>query len=145
MHATHVSTQKGRGGTNLAKWQTWTKCLFVEMKDNVISPSHFIVIIVKKEIFAFVITTLQTTETPCLLESKIEVIIYVHHLHFTPSYFLSIPCIWPKCPSKFSTKKNSKKTSSLNLIERNGTFWISNLSQSKYYNLKVEWRAQNMT
>jgi hypothetical protein len=33
----------------------------------------------------------------------------------------------------------------LNLIETNGTFWISNLSQSKYYKLKVEWRAQNMT
>lgn len=141
----HVSTQKRRGGTNLAKWQTWTSCLFVEMKDNVTSPSHFIIVIVKKNIYAFVITTLQMTEAPCLLVNKIEIIIYVHHLHLTPSYFLSIPCIWPKCPSGFSTKKNSKKASLLNLIETNGTFWISNLSQSKYYKLKVEWRAQNMT
>jgi hypothetical protein len=94
MHATHVSTQKGRGETNLAKWQTWTKCLFVVMKDSVTSPSHFIAIIVKKEIFSFVITTLQTTKTPCLLESKIEVIIYVHHLHLTPSYFLFEVPFW---------------------------------------------------
>jgi hypothetical protein len=80
----HVSTQKGMGGTNLAKWQTWTRCLFLEIKDNVTSPSHFIAIIVRKEIFAFVITTLQTTEAPCLLESKIEslfmsIIFTLHH------------------------------------------------------------------
>jgi len=109
MHATHVSTQKGRGGTNLAKWQTWTRCLFVEMKDNVTSPSHFIAIIVKEEIFAFVITTLQMTKAPCLFESKIEVIIYVHHLHLTPSYFLSIPCIWPKCHMGFQLKETKKR------------------------------------
>jgi hypothetical protein len=114
MHATHVSTKKGRGGTNLTKWQTWIRCLFVEMKDSVTNPNHFVVIIVKKEIFTFVITTLQMTKTPCLLESKIEVIIYVCHLHLTPSYVLSIPYIWPKCLSGFSTRRNSKRTSPLN-------------------------------
>jgi hypothetical protein len=39
----------------------------------------------KKEIFTFVITTLQMTQIVNLVENKIEIIVYVHFLDLTPS------------------------------------------------------------
>jgi hypothetical protein len=61
------------------------------------------------------------------------------------SYSLSILCIWPKWPFKFSTRRSSKGTSPLNLIETNGTFEsIIYFSKLEEHNLEVVCGAWNM-
>jgi len=106
------------------------KCLLVEMKDNDTNPNNFVATIVKKEIFAFVIMTLQMTQTLYIVESNIEMMFYVQCLHLTPSMivmFLVHSLHMVKWAFGFSSEGSSKRTSPLNMIGINGTFQINNL------------------
>lgn len=84
---------KGKVGANFAKWWTRLKCLLPKMKDNVANPSNFVFVTIKKKIFTFI--KLQHCKWPKhLAKKKIEIILYVNHLHLVHqtwlSYFLFI-------------------------------------------------------
>jgi hypothetical protein len=61
------------------------------MKDSVTIPNIFIGDGIKKEIIIMAILTLKMTPTPCLLGSKIEIILYVCCFHLTPSMVVILP------------------------------------------------------